>query len=557
MKKNTIVVIVIISSILLGALYGIYQKDREVGNEKAQGIQLIIQDQLIEDPQGAFIERGKVYLRVELVRRYFDGDLYIGKEGKRAYISLANKDFEMEKQELTSYLKDNDVQINIPLKNKNYIRYMPINLLEKVYGIDVSFKEDSQVVIIDRYTEKAAFTKIKHDNVKIHLKSTNLSRTLDKLNNGSQVKVLSENDNWYKVRTENGYYGYVEKKHTDEEIIESEYDNRINHVREEEIEKGKINITWEYVYEKTMDISDEDKIEGLDVLVPTWFSLSEEGKVINKADFRYVKNAQEKGYKVWGLVDNAFNPALTSQLLNDTEKKAKFIGELVFYSSLYNLDGINIDFENMYYEDKEAFVKFVDELTYLLKKQNLTVSIDVTVPSGSKRWSKVYDREKLAKIVDYVALMAYDEHWSTSPVSGSVASIGWVERGIKRSLEYIPKDKLILGIPFYTRVWKESKDEDGKLVVSSKAVPIKNVENIIDKYDAEVSWDEETGQYFATYQHEGDVYKIWIEDTQSIKLKLELADKYELSGIASWRKGYEYDEVWEVISRAVDKKDLL
>lgn len=557
MKKSTIMGIVIITGLLLGSLYGIYEKQKEVATEEVSETMLIIQDQLIEEAEGVFIENGNVYLPVGLIKSYFDREIYTDEEEKRAYINLTDKDFEMEDADLTSYVKDNGTQINMPLKIKDYVRYLPINQLEKIYGIDVSFHEDSNIAMIDKFTDEAMFTKIKYDNVKVHSKSASISRAVDIINNGSEVKVFSEDDDWYEVRTEKGYYGYVKKKHTDEKTVKCEYDNKVNYVREQEEENGRINITWEYVYEKTPDISDEDKIQGLDVVIPTWFSLAEEGIIINKADFSYVENAHEKGYKVWGLVDNAFNPALTSELVNDDDMKEKFIGQIAFYASLYNLDGINIDFENIYYEDKDALVKFVEELTYILKKQNLTVSIDVTVPSGSERWSKVYDREKLAKIVDYVALMAYDEHWSTSPVSGSVASIGWVERGIKRSLEYIPEDKLLLGIPFYTRVWKETIDENGKLTVSSKAIPIKNVEEIIEKYDAEVTWNEETGQYFATYKQDEAVYKVWIEDTQSIKLKIELAKKYGLSGIASWRKGYEYDEVWEVISTIVDEKDLL
>lgn len=557
MKKSTIMGIVIITGLLLGSLYGIYEKQKEVVTEEVSETMLIIQDQLIEEAEGVFIENGNVYLPVGLIKTYFDSDIYTDEEKKRAYINLTDKDFEMEDADLTSYVKDNDIQINMPLKIKDYVRYLPINQLEKIYGIDVSFHEDSNIAMIDRSTDEAMFTKVKYDNVKVHSKSASISKTVDILNNGSEVKVFSEDDDWYEVRTEKGYYGYVKKKHTDEKTVKREYDNKVNYVRAQEEESGRINITWEYVYEKTPDISDEDKIQGLDVVIPTWFSLAEEGIIINKADFSYVENAHEKGYKVWGLVDNAFNPALTSELVNNDDMKEKFIGQIAFYASLYNLDGINIDFENIYYEDKDALVKFVEELTYILKKQNLTVSIDVTVPSGSERWSKVYDREKLAKIVDYVALMAYDEHWATSPVSGSVASIGWVERGIERSLEYIPEDKLLLGIPFYTRVWKETIDENGKLTVSSKAIPIKNVEEIIEKYDAEVTWNEETGQYFAIYKQNEAVYKVWIEDTQSIKLKIELAKKYGLSGIASWRKGYEYDEVWEVISTIVDEKDLL
>jgi len=555
MKKYTMMGIAIILCILLGSVYSFIKNQEELDGKKTDEIVVILEDQIIE--ASVLVEGSSIYLPLEFVKSYLDSSVYISEDEKRAFIDLSNKDFEMEEENITDFIKENDIDINVPLRSINSTKYLPIKQLGKIFNVDVSFNQDSRIVIIDRFSDEAKFSKIKFDNVNIYSKRSTRSRSIDMVNQGNTVKILSEDNEWYEVRTEKGYFGYVEKKYIDEELKSIEYDNKLNHVREQEASKEKINVTWEYVYEKTPDISNEEKIQGLDVVTPTWFSLSNEGIVINKADFNYVREAHEKGYKIWGLVDNSFDPKLTSEVINNEEIKEKVIAQIAFYASLYDLDGINIDFENIYYEDKDAFVTFVEDLTSILKKQNLIVSIDVTVPSGSERWSKVYDREKLAKIVDYVALMAYDEHWATSPVSGSVASIGWVERGIERSLDYIPKEKLLLGIPFYTRIWKETKDSNGKIKVSSKAVPIRNVEEILDKYNAEVSWDEETGQHFATYKDEDATYKVWIEDTESIKLKIELAKKHGLKGIASWRKGYEYDEVWEVINTVVDEKDLL
>lgn len=490
MKKNTILLIGFIVFILFVSIFSIVKNQKEVETHKVAKTVLIIDDNIIENTGNILIEDNNIYLPVKLIKEYLDNSISISKSGKRAIVKLEDKNFKMETQDVTDFIKENNPHINIPLKLKENNKYLRINNIKKIFGIDVSYNESSNTIIIDK------------------------------------------------------------------KLKDMEYDRKINHTRKQE-ENKTINITWEYVYEKTPDISDEEKIQGLDVLVPTWFSLSNEGNVINKGDFDYVKDAHEKGYKIWGLVDNSFDPELTSKVIRNEEMKNRVISQIAFYASLYNLDGINIDFENVYYEDKDALVKFVEDLTYILKEQNLIVSIDVTVPGGSKRWSKVYDRERLAKIVDYVALMAYDEHWATSPVSGSVASIGWVEKGIQRSLKSIPKEKLLLGIPFYTRVWEETKGENGKIKVSSKAIPIKNVEEILKKYDAVVTWDEKTGQYFATYEKDNSTYKIWIEDTKSIELKIEMAKKYGLKGIASWRKGYEYDKVWEVINTVVDDKDLL
>lgn len=542
--------------ILLGSIFSIIKNQKEVESHKVAKTVLIIDDNIIEDTDNILIEDDNIYLPVKLIKEFLDNSINISKNGKRAIVNLEDKNFQMETQNVTDFMKENNPQINIPLKLKDNNKYLCINNTKKIFGIDVSYNETSNTVIIDKFSSENEFGNLIYDNVNLYSDKSTKSETVDILSQGNKLKILSKDDNWYEVRTHKGYFGYVEKKYMDEKLKKMEYDRKINHTREQENSKI-INITWEYVYEKTPDISDEEKIQGLDVVVPTWFSLSNEGNVINKGDFNYVKDAHEKEYKIWGLVDNSFDPELTSKVIRNEEIKNRVISQIAFYASLYNLDGINIDFENVYYEDKDALVKFVEDLTYILKQQNLMVSIDVTVPGGSKRWSKVYDRERLAKIVDYVALMAYDEHWATSPVSGSVASIGWVEKGIQRSLESIPKEKLLLGIPFYTRVWEETKGENGKIEVSSKAIPIKNVEEILKKYDAVVTWDEKTGQYFATYEKDNSTYKVWIEDTESIKLKIQMAKKYGLKGIASWRKGYEYDKVWEVINTVVDDKDLL
>lgn len=557
MKKYIMLGIAVIICILLGVIFSFTQYQREVHREKVDEAVVVIGNEIIEDGESILVEGENIYLPIEFIKKYFDPNINVSEDGKRAYINLSHRDFEMEEDSLTKFIDGKDIEINIPLKREEHIHYLPLSQLGKIFSIDVSYNEKSNRVIIDEFSGEERFGIIKYDKVKVYSHRTLKIKTADILNQGDRVKVLSEDGNLYRVRTDKGYFGYVEKKYTEEGLERIEYDSKINSIREEVEDKERINITWEYVYEKTPDISKEEKIQGLDVISPTWFSLSQGGVVINKGDFNYVKEAHEKGYKVWGLIDNSFNPEITSEVLNSGELKDKVIAQIAFYASLYNLDGINIDFENIYYEDKDAFVAFVEDLTHILKKQNLIVSIDVTVPSNSERWSKVYDRERLGAIVDYVILMAYDEHWSTSPVSGSVASIGWVERGIQASLNSIPREKLILGIPFYTRVWKETKDEKGDVEVSSKAVPIKNVEQILDKYDAKVSWDEAVGQYFATYEYEDALYKIWIEDTRSIQLKLELANKYDLKGIASWRKGYEYEEVWEVINTIVDEGDLL
>jgi len=241
------------------------------------------------------------------------------------------------------------------------------------------------------------------------------------------------------------------------------------------------------------------------------------------------------------------DPDLTSKFLANQEAQEHFIRQILIYSGLYELDGINIDFENIHYQDRAALTKFVATLTEKLHEMNLVVSIDVTIPSKSPNWSMVYDREKLGKIVDYVAVMTYDEHWGTSPKSGSVASIGWMEKGIQDTLELVPREKVLLGIPFYTRLWKEEVQANGRIKVTSKAYGMEAMQEILKENEAEIIWNEEAGQYYAQYDQEGKTYKVWIEDARSLALKTTLVEKYGLAGYAAWRKDFETNDVWEAI----------
>ncbi|MCT4595506.1 MAG: glycosyl hydrolase family 18 protein [Anaeromicrobium sp.] len=332
-----------------------------------------------------------------------------------------------------------------------------------------------------------------------------------------------------------------------DKVYINQYDkNEEKGEREKEIGKGKITLAWEYVGDKNPNIENEDKIKGLQIVSPTWFNIvNTQGIIVNSGEYKYMKDAKEKGYGIWALVKNNFNPKLTRAILNDEKVQDKVIGQLILFSEMYDLDGINIDFENIFYEDQDKLTNFVKRLRYYTEKNGLVLSMDVTVPGGSKQWSLVYDRKELAKHLDYLMLMAYDEHWASSPDSGSVASIGWVDKGIKRSLEVIPKEKLVLGMPFYMRVWTEEK-LDKKIKVSSKAITMGKLDNIVDSRELEPVWNEDVAQYYTEYVEDNKTYKIWIEDKKSIEEKVSLAKNYDLAGICAWRKGFEKDEIWGV-----------
>jgi len=220
------------------------------------------------------------------------------------------------------------------------------------------------------------------------------------------------------------------------------------------------------------------------------------------------------------------------------------------YAALYELDGINLDFENMHYRNQGLFTGFVRELSEALKANDLTVSIDVTIPGGSLNWSQVYDRKAIEPYVDYFAVMTYDEHWGSSPIAGSVASIGWVERGIAATLEEVPPEKVLLGSPLYTRLWEETPRAGGGVSVTSRAMGMQFIRRTLEENGItqdEWQWLEDIGQYYAEYEADGKRYRVWIEEERSLALKASLIEQFGLAGFAAWRKDFEIPEVWNML----------
>ncbi len=322
----------------------------------------------------------------------------------------------------------------------------------------------------------------------------------------------------------------------------------------------KIMMTWEAVYSRTPDVSKLYEMDGLNVISPVWYELTNsDGSFNSKKTDDYIEWARNMNYDLWPAVTNSFDPEMTSVLLNSASNRVNFITNIVNVYSENGFSGINIDFENIYKADKDILSLFIAELTSAFHRKEMLVSIDVTFGGGSDNWSKCYDRKVLGEWVDYIVVMSYDEHWGSSPVSGSVASLNWVDKGIENLLSEVPSEKIIMGIPFYMRVWFErpSKDTINNMKVTSDAITMFKMEKILAENEHNILWDKAAGQYYISFIDIKDnaVKKIWIEDETSLKLKVELVHKYNLKGIASWRRGYELESIWKALNDVLRKKD--
>ena len=310
---------------------------------------------------------------------------------------------------------------------------------------------------------------------------------------------------------------------------------------------GNLGVLWDWQApgEKESRLVQREKLPGIDVLSPSWFIIENaQGKIKTRhGSVKYVRQAHNKGYHVWALITNNFDPQMTSKLLDSPLARKRVIAQMEQLAKDYELDGFNLDFENINPADKDKLTDFVEEISKALKPQGLIISIDVTIPSNSGYWSKCYDRKAIAEVVDYMMLMAYDEHGASSEVSGSVASLPWVEAGIQKTLqEGVPEAKLILGMPLYMRTWQETK---GK--VKAKTLSMAQADKVIQEKGLVPVWLSKEGQYYFEYQEKNTRYRVWQENRRPLALKASLVNRYNLAGGAYWRSTLETEDVWPAL----------
>jgi len=496
----------------------------------------------------AIVEKGEILLPVEQVKKYFDPYLYWDEEEKRLTVTTKDRVIRMKSDHLTAYVNKEPFRLEVPVKIYEGHPFMPMVFLQDFYGLSIQYAQGTKTVIIDRVNVPYILGRA-GKKVVVRRGPSLREPKVAVLEAGEKLNVYREDRGWFYVRTGEGLLGYALKIEVHLEGVASE------EAAFHEIAKkppwrplgGKIGLIWEQVTGRTTPVESIGPMPGINVVSPTWFHLrDEEGDLRNLADLSYVKWAHEQGYQVWALFSNNFDRDLTASVLRSSQRRERVAEQLLAYAQLYHLDGINVDFENMHLQDRDNFTQFIRELAPLAREQGLVLSVDVTFKSSNINWSMIYDRKALAESADYVIVMAYDEHWGTSPVAGSVASLPWVERGLKEILKEVPPEKLLLGIPFYTRLWEIEYLEGGGEKVSSRAYGMERIRAIIKEEGAQVEFCAESGQNVADYYKGGKYYKVWLEDLTSLEKRLSLLEKYHLAGFAAWRRGFESEEVWEL-----------
>ena len=367
------------------------------------------------------------------------------------------------------------------------------------------------------------------------------------------VRILEPMEDWTKILTQDGYIGYIKNDRLVKERTETitsdftapEYTN---------IEKNyKINMVWHQT--TSMDanyniIYDIANVKKVNTISPTWFSIAaNDGTLDSLALSDYVETAHNNNMEVWPLIDNFSENIDFAKVMNSTSSRNKIQNQLIAAAIEYSFDGINVDFENISEDAADGYVQFVRELSVMCRKNGIVLSVDVPVPMD---FTAHYNRKALGEVCDYVIIMGYDEHYAGSEAAGSVASLSFEEEGIKNTLTDVAASKIISGIPFYTRLWCTTTNEDGTTSVTSEAMGMSPAQQTRENNQAESTWDETTGQNYAEFTgSDGALYQIWLEDSKSLTKKLELIKNYNLAGVAEWKLGLEDDSVWDLIAKYI------
>ncbi|KRE61480.1 glycosyl hydrolase [Paenibacillus sp. Soil750] len=497
-------------------------------------------------------EKEGLKLPLDFVQKWIDPTIIYEKSSDSVIITTKDKVMRMKTTELSALMNEKPISLSFPVEKKEDTIYLPVEPLKQLYAFEIRESAKSGAILLFKQGDVIKWGK--HTGKKetqLRTEATIKAPIVATIAVNEQVMITGLEEDWYKVQLESGPIGFVRKSEITEdhdETIPLQEQSVSTYVPWKPI-TGKLNMTWEHVITKNPDTSKIGEMPGLQVISPTWFSVADnEGRISNLADASYVKWAHDRNYQVWALFSNGFDADRTTKVLANYDLRMKMIKQLLGFAQTYKLQGINIDFENVYLKDKENLVQFVREMTPFMHEQGLSVSIDVTPKSTNEMWSVFYDRPALAEVVDYMMLMAYDEYWATSPKSGSVSSLPWVERSVTALLttDKIPPSKLVLGVPFYTRQWTE-ETKNGKLTATSKTLTMEAAQTIIKDKKLTPTFLADTGQNYVEYKDGSKLIRIWLEDEVSIKARLALVDKYNLAGVATWRRGFEKPEIWDVL----------
>lgn len=543
--------VVFILLLIMGAVAGFvigrrYMPGKEMADKaelfhiKGSQVAVLLNNELQEE-KGIY-EDGQVYLPVSWVNECVNERFYWDETEKLLVYALPEE---------IVYADESDVGERGPLlKVKEGEAYLSLGLILNYSDIRQQSFDSSEIkrVFIDTVWEPVKTAQIRRKSI-LREKGGIKSDIITDLSEGSSVQVLETMDKWSKVRTEDGYIGYVQNRRLEKEqeiTPQSQFKAPVytSISMDEKVRLGFHQVTRKEANSTLKEYA--QTAEGMNVIVPTWFNVTgNDGAYTSLASRDYVKQAHDMGLKVWAMVENVSTKESvkeldTKKLMSVTSNRKRLIESLMKEADIYGFDGFNLDFESLKAEAGPHYVQFIREMSAACRKKGLVLSVDNYVPSA---YTAFYNRKEQGIIADYVIVMGYDEHYAGGE-AGPVASLPYVEKGIADTLKEVPKEKVINSIPFYTRIWT---DKDGK--TTSKAYGIRDAEKWIEENNIELEWQDDLGVYYGQKSDENGVQSVWMEEERSLGLKIDRINEYGLAGVACWKLGFEERSVWEIVSQ--------
>lgn len=503
---------------------------------------------------GMGVEEAGIILNSEYVketRSYMDGDkVYLPYDFVKS--ELNDWFYHDENEDLVLYTTPDgtdSIAEGSDTKEFNGIFCLSTDVVKKYTDIDIDTFPDGStryILIRNRFGKYSGASALKKTAVRVSGdKKSDILAVLDENDN---VRVLDAGNQWSAIQTNDGLIGYVLSK--DLTDYKDESDTAPGRVPEMVFPSTNFNqkivLGWHQVMNSTANNSVYDilaKDTGLNVLSPTWYSLTDQaGNMTDHSSADYVQAAHDAGKQVWSVIDNfnteGFIPDQdTHEVLSYTSKRKALIDTLVASVTASGADGINVDFEKLSADTGQHFAQFIKELSLASHKAGLILSVDNYVPEA---YSQHYHREVQGRVCDFCVIMGYDEYNASSTEAGPVASLDFVENGIEKTLLDVDPSKVINGLPFFTRIWET---ENG-IVKSTQALGMTEASDTFKAHNVTPSWDDGAGCNYGEYESNGHLFRMWLEDNESMNAKLSVMDSYKLAGAAFWKLGLENSEVW-------------
>lgn len=563
-KKGIIIGTVISLMMILAAAIAIFiffflpsNKVMDLGeyyNVKNDEVVVLLQNKQFEH-RGLFKD-GKVYLDYETVKGQLNKRFYWDDNEKLLSYTTPTEVIRiaLNQNSYTVNGKDQKTDYTIAMLQNEQV-YVAIEFVKQYSNMEYQiYNQPNRIVIQNDFENEYLYADVTSDT-QVRSDASIKSDVLGEVLVGENLIFVDTeeetSDKFTKVMTSKGVIGYVKNsaitdgyfKTLESTFKEPEYTNITS--------SETINLVWHQVTNQDANNGLTTLLQntkGVNVVSPTWFSVtSETGEIRSLASSDYVKRAHALGLQVWGLVDDFETSVDKANLLSSTTNRSNLIHNLMSQAKKYKLDGINIDFERVPSAAGEDFIQFIRELSVQCRKNKIVLSIDNYVPAA---YNAYYDREEQGIVADYVIIMAYDEHYAGSEESGSVSSISYVTDAVNNTIQQVNKDKVIMALPFYTRLWKEVSNGES-VEISSEAYSMKNGIALMEQKGVKLTWLDNIGQHYGEYESDGVTYRMWLEDVKSYELKIQAVMEQEVAGVANWKLGLEIKDIWDVITKYV------